>query len=153
MAVMPIEWGKVREFALATANGRVEYLGADAMIPPTFLATVVLWDDELGFSGSEEVAAECRAVGVEPDWAGLLSLEQEYEFHAAVPRVGDRLVTSQRFDGVEVKQGKRGEMVFVRFTVLFHDELDSGVAGPLRAECRYTSAFLPAAARPGAPGR
>ena len=138
---MPIEWGKVREFAAATGNGRPHYLAEDATIPPTFLATVILWDDQLGVSDSEEVVAACRAVGVEPDWAGLLSLEQEYDFHGPPPRVGDRLLTSQRFDGVEVKEGKRGQMVFVRFTVLFHDDAGGGRPGPLRAECHYTSAF------------
>jgi len=148
MAVMPIEWGKVREFAIATGNDRPEYLHAGATIPPTFLATVILWD-EIGVSGDDEVLAACRSIGVEPDWAGLLSLEQEYRFHGPPPRVGDRLVTSQRFGGVEVKQGRRGPMVFVRFTVLFHEH-DGEQIGALRAECAYTSAFLPDGARPGA---
>lgn len=152
MAVMPIEWGAVREFAMATGNNRSEYLHENATIPPTFLATVIRWDDRLGVSGDKEVLAVCRSVGVEPDWEGLLSLEQEYRFHGPPPRVGDRLVTSQRFDGVEVKQGRRGPMVLVRFTVLFHDDPDGRGAesiGGLRAECTYTSAFLPETARPG----
>jgi hypothetical protein len=152
MAVMPIEWGAVREFAIATENDRSESLHENATIPPTFLATVIRWDDQMGVSGDQEVLAACRSVGVEPDWAGMLSLEQEYRFHGPPPRVGDRLVTSQRFDVVEVKQGRRGPMVLVRFTVLFHDALDGCGAernGALRAECTYTTAFLPETARPG----
>jgi hypothetical protein len=149
MAVMPIEWGSVREFARATGNDRADYLHEQATIPPTYLATVVMWDGELGVSGHDEVRAACRSLGVEPDWAGLLSLEQEYRFRGEPPRVGDRLVTSQRFDGVEIKQSRRGPMVVVRFTVLFHEQLGEQV-GALRAECTYTSAYLPEAVRPGA---
>ena len=44
MAIMPIEWGKIREYATATAAARTAYLDdPKAPVPPTFLATVVFW--------------------------------------------------------------------------------------------------------------
>jgi len=44
MAIMPIERGKIREYATATAAARPAYLDdPKAPVPPTFLATVVFW--------------------------------------------------------------------------------------------------------------
>ncbi|WP_245567501.1 FAS1-like dehydratase domain-containing protein [Nocardia vinacea] len=135
---MPIEWGKVREYAIATAATRPVYLdNAAAPIPPTFLATVVYWD-HIGTSlRAPEVASACTAVGVAAERRNLLSLEQEYIFHGSVPRAGETLHTSERFQDVRVEQTRGGPMVVVRFVVSFHDD-----GGVLRAECRYTSAYL-----------
>ncbi|WP_021593987.1 FAS1-like dehydratase domain-containing protein [Actinomadura welshii] len=138
MAVMPVERGKIREYAVATANERAEYLDdPKAPIPPTFLATVVFWET-LGdvFDLPEAVAAWADA-GVERDVRNLLSLEQEYVFHGELSRAGDVLTTSLRFDGVEEKHGRSGRMLLVRFAVEFRGDDDV-----LRAECRYTSAYL-----------
>jgi hypothetical protein len=72
----------------------------------------------------------------ETDIRNVLSVEQEYRFHGPLPRAGERLMLSHRFDGVEVKEGRRGgRMVFNRFAVEFRDP-----DGTLRAECLYTSA-------------
>jgi hypothetical protein len=44
MAIMPIERGKIREYATATGAARPAYLDdPKAPVPPTFLATVVFW--------------------------------------------------------------------------------------------------------------
>jgi hypothetical protein len=138
MATMPIERGKVREYALATANDRPEYLDDPrAPIPPTFLSTVVFWEDLESILRSDEAVSACRAVGLEPDMRRLLSLEQEYVFHGPLPRVGDTLTTSLRFDRAEVKPGRNGPMVLLHFEVEF-----AGDDGRLRAQCLYTSGFV-----------
>ncbi|WP_329241968.1 MaoC family dehydratase N-terminal domain-containing protein [Streptomyces sp. NBC_01478] len=138
MAVMPIEWGKVREYATATAAARAAYLDdPNAPIPPTFLATVVHWSTIGETVRAPEVAEACATVGIEPDVRNLLSLEQEYVFHGPVPRAGETLHNSERLQDVRIKQGRRGPMVMVRFLVSFHD-----TEGLLRAECRYTSAYV-----------
>jgi hypothetical protein len=134
---MPVERGKIREYAIATGSARPEYLDdPQAPIPPTFLSTVVFWESLEDVFALPEAVEALREAGIEPDVRGLLSLEQEYLFHSSLPRAGDTLLITMRFDGVEPKQGTRHRMVLVRFTVEFHGE------GRLRAECRYTSAFV-----------
>jgi hypothetical protein len=146
MATMPIEWGKIREYAVATGAARPEYLDdPQAPIPPTFLATVVFWDSMGVTLDSPEVDAAFMSLGIDRDVRRVLSAEQEYVFHGPVPRAGDVLHTGGRFDGVEVKEGRRGPMIFIHFAIEFRDD-----AGALRAECLYTSAYLsdvPAASR------
>lgn len=138
MAIMPVEWGKVREYATATAAARPVYLeDPNAPIPPTFLATVVYWE-EIGHTvRSPEVVKACASVGMAADVRHLLSLEQEYVFHGPLPRAGETLYTSERLHDVQVKQARSGPLVMVRFVVSFNDS--NGVP---RAECWYTSAYL-----------
>lgn len=138
MAVMPVEWGKVREYARATAAARPEYLDdPNAPIPPTFLATVMYWTPIGDTVRAPEVAEACSAIGIEAGLRNLLSLEQEYVFHGRLPRAGDTLHTSERLHDVRVKQTRQGPMVVVRFVVSFEDD-----GGQLRAECWYTSAYV-----------
>lgn len=138
MAMMPVEWGKVREYATATAAARPAYLDDQkAPIPPTFLATVVYWADIGHTVRAAEVVAACATVGITADVRNLLSLEQEYLFHGPLPRAGETLYTSERLHDVRVKESRGGPMVVVRFVVSFQDD-----AGVPRAECRYTSAYL-----------
>ncbi|MFJ4840779.1 MaoC family dehydratase N-terminal domain-containing protein [Streptomyces sp. NPDC088746] len=138
MALMPIERGKIREYAVATENGRPEYLDDPrASVPPTFLATVVFWEQLTEAVRSPRAERAFTELGIRPDVRRLLSAEQEYLFHGPPPRAGDQLLTSLRFDRVSEKSGRHGRMLFVYFTVEFHD-----ATGALRAECRYTSAYL-----------
>ena len=138
MAVMPIERGKIREYAAATSASRAEYLDDPfAPIPPTFLATVVFWDDLPRVFDLPETRAGCAAIGVVPDVRRLLSLEQEYVFHGEILHAGETVDTGLRLDSVDLKERRSGSMALVRFTVTFTDS-----AGELRAECHYTSAFL-----------
>ncbi|MGN5238571.1 FAS1-like dehydratase domain-containing protein [Rhodococcus sp. SJ-3] len=135
---MPIEWGKVREYAAATGAVRPEYLDDPAApVPPTFLSTVVFWDDLSRVFDLPETRAGCEAIGVTPDVRRLLSLEQEYEFHGKLLEAGETVTTGLRLDSVEHKNGKSGPMAMVHFTVTFTD-----ADGVLRAECHYTSALL-----------
>ncbi len=139
MAIMPIERGKIREYALATGAARPAYTDdPKAPVPPTFLATVVFWTPIGETLRAPEVLRACAEAGVEADLGSLLSLEQEYVYHGAPPRAGETLQTAERLSGIQVKQTRDGRaMVVIRFTVSFHDE-----RGELRAECLYTSAFV-----------
>ncbi len=151
MREMPIEWGKIREYALATGSRHPDYLDNPAApIPPTFLATVVFWDEPGAGMRTPEAAAALAELHLDADAdiRSVLSAEQEYRFTGPLPRAGERLMLSHRFDGVEVKEGKRGgRMVFTRFAMEFRDE-----DGALRAECLYTSVRTSQAAMEGAEG-
>ena len=138
MAIMPIEWGKVREYAKATDAERPAYMDdPQAPVPPTFLATVAFWVRIGDTVRDPEVLAACASVGIEADIRNLLSLEQEYTFHGPMLRAGETVQASERLQDVQVKQGSQGPFVMVRFVVSFRDE-----NGQLRAECRYTSAYV-----------
>lgn len=138
MATMPVEWGKVREFATATAAARPAYLDDPrAPVPPTFLTTVTYWERIGKTVRAPEVVEACAAAGVAAGRRNLLALEQEFVFHGPVPRAGETLHTSERLHDVRVKRARSGPMVVVRFIVSFRDE-----GGGLRAECWYTSAFM-----------
>ena len=91
MAIMPIERGKIREYATATAAARPAYLDdPKAPVPPTFLATVVFWTPIGETLRSPEVLRACAEAGVTADLGSLLSLEQEYVYHGpAAARGGD----------------------------------------------------------------
>ncbi len=154
MTIMPIERGKVREYAVATAAARPAYLDdPKAPVPPTFLATVVFWKPIGETLRSAEVLEACAVAGVPAGLGSLLSLEQEYVYHGPPPRAGETLRTAERLTDVRAKRTRDGRaMVVVRFTVDFHDE-----RGGLRAECNYTSAYVQrdgarAEARAPAPG-
>lgn len=139
MAVMPIERGKIREYAVATGAARPAYLDdPKAPVPPTFLATVVFWQPIGETVRSPEVLSACAEAGVAADFGSLLSLEQEYVYHGPLPRAGETLHTAERLRDIRLKHNREGRaMVMVRFTVSFHDE-----RGDLRAECHYTSAYV-----------
>jgi hypothetical protein len=140
MAVMPIERGKIREYALATGAVNTDYMDdPGAPVPPTFLSTVVLWDNLSRVFDLPETRAGCAAIGVVPDVRRLLSLEQEYVFHGEILHAGETVDTGLRLTSVDLKEGRSGSMALVHFTVTFTDS-----AGELRAECHYTSAFLAA---------
>jgi hypothetical protein len=139
MTIMPIERGKIREYATATGAARTAYLDdPNAPVPPTFLATVVFWMPIGETLRSPEVLRACAAAGVTADLGSLLSLEQEYVYPGPPPHAGETLRTAEKLSDVTVKRTRDGRaMVVVRFTVSFHDE-----RGDLRAECHYTSAYV-----------
>src|SRR6516162_9966164 len=139
MTVMPIERGKIREHATATAAARPAYLDdPKAPVPPTFLATVVFWRPIGETLRSPEVLRACADAGVTADLGSLLSLEQEYVYPGPPPRAGETLRTAERLGDVRVKRTRDGRaMVIIRFTVDFHDKRSG-----LRAQCNYTSAYV-----------
>ena len=123
---MPIERGKIREFARACNDSNPEYVdAATPPVPPTFLTTRNFW----------------MTVGTSPlgraglDLRRLLHGGEEYVFHGPPPRAGEELTFQTRVDKVYEKEGKRGgSMTFVETVVEFHDG-----DGRLRVECRSTA--------------
>jgi hypothetical protein len=151
MAIMPIERGKIREYAIATGAARPAYLeDPKAPVPPTFLATVVFWTRIGETLRAPEVLRACADAGVEADLGSLLSLEQEYVFHGPPPCAGEMLRTAEVLRDIRTRRTRDGRaMVVIRFTVSFYDEhafpgnhRDPADRDSLRAECHYTSAYV-----------
>jgi hypothetical protein len=122
---MPIERGKIREFALATASTNPAYLeDAAPVMPPTFLTTAAFWQD-----GD---ADPWRAVAM--DQSRGLHAEQEYVFHGPPPHAGDVLTGTSRIAEIYQKQGRRGgTLTFAVMVTEFRDP-----SGRLVAEARLT---------------
>lgn len=123
---IPIERGKIREFALACFDGNPEYTqGSAPPVPPTYLTVRNFW-----MTGATSPLAR---VGL--DLRRLLHGGEEYVFHGPPPRAGEELTMQTRIDKVYEKQGKRGgTMTFVESVTEFTD-----AEGRLRVECRSTA--------------
>ncbi|GAA4482113.1 hypothetical protein GCM10023094_31390 [Rhodococcus olei] len=115
-----VERGKIREFATATYSTNPDYLDRkDAVAPPTFLTTTLLWQPPEGNPWK----------AVELDGKRGLHAEQRYEFFGPPPKAGTRLTCTSRIADVHTKQGRRGgEMTFAIMTTDFHDETGQLVA-------------------------
>jgi len=124
--VMPVERGKIREFARATKSQNPAYLDERAPVsPPTFLTTLSFW-----MSGEDSPVAK---VGL--DMKRVLHGGQEYLFHGPPPKAGTELTATTRIDDIYEKDGKRGgTMTFVVAVTEFRDE-----RGQLVAEARSTA--------------
>ena len=122
---LPVERGKVREFALATQATDPAYWSADPVIPPTFLTTArLVW----------EPPEEHPTSGLGFDPARILHGEEEFVFHGDLPRAGQTLTVTTRVDGTWEKEGRRGGRL--RFARLVNEYRDAG--GELVAEQRTT---------------
>lgn len=123
--VMPVERGKIREFARATCTRDSAYLDeAEPVIPPTFLMTAVYWQQPRNFA----------LQGVRFSARRGLHAEQAFTFHGPLPYAGEQLTGRQRVDSVVHKAGQRGgDLTFVTIVTEFRDG-----AGTLRAEGRTT---------------
>jgi N-terminal half of MaoC dehydratase len=125
-ATMPVERGKIREFAKACFSDDPAYVDvAQPVVPPTFLTTVNFW-----MTASPSLRSR---VGI--DLRRLLHGGQEYVFHGPPPRAGTDLTFQTRVDAIYEKEGKRGgTMTFVDLVTEFRDP-----AGTLVAEARSTA--------------
>ena len=123
---IPIERGKIREFALACFDANPEYTQAAVPpVPPTYLTVRSFW-----MTGATSPLAR---VGL--DLRRLLHGGEEYVFHGPPPRAGEELTMQTRIDKVYEKQGKRGgTMTFVESVTEFVD-----ADGTVRVECRSTA--------------
>ncbi|MEV5968102.1 MaoC family dehydratase N-terminal domain-containing protein [Kribbella sp. NPDC051952] len=125
MYTMPIERGKIREFARAVMAPDPAYDAPDAVVPPTFLTTASLtWEppDELDLGD------------VELDLRRVLHGEEEFVFHGPLPRAGQTLEVTSRLGDVYRKPGRRGgDLTFVTIVREFRSP-----AGELVAEQRTT---------------
>jgi N-terminal half of MaoC dehydratase len=118
---MPIERGKIREFARATGGSTQAYLETSMPpIPPTFLRTAAFWHPE---------NAPSLMSGLNLDLSRLLHGEQEFVFFGPPPHAGDRLEVRSRLESVTEKEGRRGGRMRVIVTVEdFTDERGTLVA-------------------------
>ncbi len=124
---MPVELGKVREFARATGSTNSEYDGPNAVVPPTFLTASAFWEPADGPSLVERLGVDLPRV---------LHGGQEYSFPGELPRVGDQLAVDATIESVNVKEGKRGgSMTFIVVLTTFRLESHDG---PVVAEGRST---------------
>lgn len=123
---IPIERGKIREFALACLDHNPEYTDAETPpVPPTFLTIRSFW----------MTAATSPLVRAGVDLRRLLHGGEEYVFHGPPPRAGESLTMQTRIDDVYEKEGRRGgTMTFVETVTEFRD-----ASGELRVECRSTA--------------
>lgn len=118
--VLPVEAGKVREFARSLQDDNPVYRDPDAAraagfasvpAPPTY--TVVVAHFQEGRSG-------VLSLGL--DLARVLHGEQEWTFRRT-PVVGDVLTGETRVAGIETKPGRKGgEMTMVRLETTFTDQ-------------------------------
>jgi acyl dehydratase len=118
---LPIERGKVREFALAVGEDNPIFFDVDAarahglpdiVAPPTFTVTQI-W----------QVSREQREeqLGADLDYERVLHGEQEFEYQR-LPFAGEILRGTMRISKDFTKQGKRGgEMRFVTYESRFVD--------------------------------
>jgi len=121
--VVPIERGKVREFARATGSGNPAYDAPDAPVPPTFLTTArAFW------------TVERTDLGIDFELARLLHGEEEYEFFGPPPQAGEELTFEVRAGDRWEKEGKRGGKM--RFAQIITEYRDG--SGALRAVQRTT---------------
>lgn len=108
---MPIERGKIREFAAATGSTNPSYQEANPTVPPTFLATSMHWEPQ-----DPPLAT---ALGL--NLSRVLQGGQEYAFIGAPPRAGDVLYAETSVESVTEKRSGRGGtmtviVVLTRFT-------------------------------------
>jgi hypothetical protein len=117
---MPLEWGKIGEFARATGSSNPAYDGPGAVIPPTFLTTArLVWEPE----------ADSPLASLGLDMHRVLHGEEEYVFAGALPAAGQTLTVSSRLVERYEKEGRRGgRMRFARIVSEFRDALGNVVA-------------------------
>ncbi len=125
-AQIPIERGKVREFARACKSDNPAYVDAPTPVaPPTFLTNTNFW--------MSAATSPLAKLGI--DLKRLLHGGQEYVFHGPPPAAGTELTFQTRVDKIYEKEGKRGgTMTFVETVTEFRD-----AKGTLVAEARSTA--------------
>lgn len=101
---MPVELGKLREFARATCAPLPDYLeDRHAVVPPTFLVVAAyFWGYLLERPGDTPLAE----IGADT----MMSLDggQRFDFHGPLPRAGDVLRVRTVVEDVRIKQGRSG---------------------------------------------
>jgi hypothetical protein len=124
---MDLERGKIHEFARAVRASDPAYLLGEApVIPPTFLTTMIFWEELVPESNPWRLVAMDLRRG--------MHAEQEYVFHGPPPRAGTRLFCQSRISEIREKEGRRGGTL--TFAVMLTEFRDA--AGRLVAEARLT---------------
>jgi N-terminal half of MaoC dehydratase len=134
---VPIERGKIREFAKAANSTDAAYDGPEAIVPPTFLTTArINW----------QPAADNIVATLGFDLRRVLHGEEEYVYFGELPKAGQTLQVETRIGDRFEKQGKRGGVM--RFAVIVSEFRDA--SGRLVAEQRST--LVETAAQSGGDG-
>jgi len=122
---VPLERGKIREFARAIKAEMPEFLDESRpSVPPTFLVTAGrFW----GYTFDDP--RETDLAKVDLDRSLLLHAEEEYEFFGPPPRAGTTLRARTKIANVYEKEGRRGgKLIFVVAETEFQNEQGSTVA-------------------------
>ncbi|MHB8511910.1 MAG: FAS1-like dehydratase domain-containing protein [Actinomycetota bacterium] len=97
---MPVEWGKIREFAKAILDDNPVYEKPDAPIPLTFSMVNAHWPAPTGGQGSK-----FAEMGL--DMLRILHAGQEFEYLKPI-HGGDTLTSSTKISDVKEKEGRKG---------------------------------------------
>jgi hypothetical protein len=111
--VIPVERGKIREFANAILDDDPRYLeDPEPPAPPTFTMTTAFWPRQ----------ADAPVPNLGLNYARVLHGEQEYEYLVPV-KAGDVLTAHAKISDVYEKEGKRGgTMTFVVFETTYKNQ-------------------------------
>ncbi|MGH3556157.1 MAG: AMP-binding protein [Mycobacterium sp.] len=120
---MPIERGKIREFAAATGATDPLYHGTNPPVPPTFLATAMHWEPQ----------DPPLATRLGLDLTRVLQGGQEYRFIGPLPRAGDTLHAETSVESVTDKQDSRGDQITLIVVLTRFLRSDGAVAAEGRA--------------------
>lgn len=116
---VPIERGKLLEFARATLAKAPEHLSGEPVATPTFLT----------IAGNFWAPKDGSVPSVGFDVRRLLHGEEEFIFHGPPPRAGATLKAETRLGERYEKPGKRGgQMRFAQLITDYHDEAGALVA-------------------------
>jgi acyl dehydratase len=131
---VPLEAGKIGEFARATYSSHPDYFRQQApLMPATFLASAGY---AFGYTLERPGDTPLRRLGLEN--ASTLDAEIGFRFHGRLPRAGAALTAATRIADMFEKTGARaGRMLFWKALTEFHDE-----AGRAAAEF-FTTSVLP----------
>ena len=123
---MPIERGKIREYARAIGSSHPDYIDVDdPVVPAHFLTTTFFWENDTGNPWDRVAMSPQRG----------MHAEQEYVFHGEPPRAGIRLMCTSRIDKIYEKTSRSGnELTFVEMVTEFRDS-----RGVLVAEAKMTA--------------
>ncbi len=132
---IPLEQGKIREYATAIGSTHPEYLDVDdPVVPAHFLTTTFFWEGDTGNPWDQVEMSQQRG----------MHAEQEYVFHGEPPRAGTLLTATSRIDAIYEKTSRSGTtLTFVEMVTDFRD-----VDGVLVAEAKMTAVETSAAESP-----
>ena len=120
---MPVERGKIREFAAATGATDPIYQSAKPPVPPTFLATSMHWEPQ------DPSLAELLGL----DLGRVLQGGQEYTFFGRLPRAGDLLRAETAVESLTEKQSGRGDRLTLIVVLTRFLRPDGSLAAQSRA--------------------
>jgi len=123
---IPLEQGKIREYATAIGSTHPEYLDAETpVVPAHFLTTTFFWEGATGNPWDRVEMSQQRG----------MHAEQEYVFHGEPPRAGTKLTATSRIDAIYEKTSRSGStLTFVEMLTEFRDP-----EGALVAEAKMTA--------------